>query len=706
MATEKVQFDVVGKDVGGSKAFRDVGNAAERAGDQIEDAGDKADGAGDQYRGLAADIEQVEANVRQLAAEIDRTGDKQLFGDLRKQQAELRKLTRVRDLLPDMDRAGEESAVEFSTSFGARIGPLLARIPVGSGGAVAGAALAAAMAPTLGAGIGAALVGGAAGVGVVGGAILAARDQRVKAAGADLGAFLLGDLEKRSSAFVPEMLDAIDDVRAGWTDMGADLTRIFGSARLMEPLVAGAVSGSQRLVAGIADAVDKADPVVASLSATLDGVGDAAGEAFSTVAEDADAGASAVDDLNTATRNFIGTVTGVLHAAAAVKRWSDEVDTAIDRGRFWLEDWVSSGGAMENFGWQLDLTADGFAAGSKEAEAYRAAVTGTATAADFATLKLAGMNDAEIAAADSSGTFRSKLDEVNAALGNNAGSYRNTTQSIEEFIANLERANQLQNEGQNANISAEQANIRLEESIDRATEAAKRNGDGINEKIPKQRANREALLGIAAAAQTAAEKIFATTQSHDLAAQATERGRKKFLETAKAMGVEAGEANRLADQLFGIPEKRKTDVDVKVRQTPIDLSTVASRIAAIKSKRVVVTVVNNTVTTRSEGRNVGIGDGVGGRASGGQVARGQTFWVGENGRELVTFTDNGYVLNSRQSQDIARSAMAASTASAAPAAPAGVGPDDLYRAFVRALQTVPVARTDQARTADLYSRMG
>ena len=603
-------------------AVEDLGDASEKTSRSAEDLGGELSELARDARRLDKQIDETKDGIRELARQIAATSDAaeraQLNKKLNMEGRNQRQLVKLRNLI-DVDSAddlGSEMAEKASVSFVARLGPLLASAPLGPAGAALGGTLGLALAPVLTAAVSGAVVGAAGVGGIVGGVALAARDARVQAAGADLGAFILGDLEKRASSFTPVVLDSIEDIRAGWSSFGPDLSRIFNSSRLVDPLVAGLVSGSQRLIHGVADAVDAADPVVSSFGTLLDGVGDAAGDAFSTFAQDADEGASAIDDLTTSVSNFVRVSAGIVHAGATVKGWADQVDTAIDKGRHWTEDWMSSGGVLEHFGWQLDLTADGFAAGTKEAEAYRAATEGTATVADFAALKIAGMSDAQIAAADASGTFRAKTAEVDAALGGTSESYRNTTQSIEEFTARLEEAFQLQNKGISANISAEQANIRLEEAIDKATAAGKKNNDGIDANTAKGRSNREALLGIADAANTAAEKIHETTGSTDLASQATERGRAKFLEAARAMGVEKTEAKLLADKLFGIPNVDRT-VTVKTKQTPIDLSTVAGRIAAIKSKSVVVSVHNRITTTRSEGRNVGIGNGIGGRRWGG-----------------------------------------------------------------------------------------
>jgi hypothetical protein len=344
-------------------------------------------------------------------------------------------LARLKQQITDV---GDDAAEGFGARFVGRVGPLIASAPLSPPMLAAVGAAGAAAAPLLSGIIASAIIGGAGAGGMVGGAILAARDQRVQAAGRELGAFLLADLERRADRFVDPMLDGIEDVRAGWLSLDPELDRIFASSRFVDPLVAGLLAGGRHLIGGLADAVDKADPVIAAFGASLERVGDATGDTFGLLADDADAAASAVNDLTVGVANFIRVTGGIVHAGAAVKRWADEVDVAIDRGRYWMEDWISSGGVMEHFGWQLDLTADGFRAGSKEAEAFRKATLGTADASDFATLKAAGMTDAQIAAADASGTFRAKTAEVARALGMSADALVATETEVKQLQAELE----------------------------------------------------------------------------------------------------------------------------------------------------------------------------------------------------------------------------------------------------------------------------
>ena len=724
MAREKVEFDVIGRDSSGSKTFRQVGDAAERAGDQVEDlgkksttageqvddlgdkarrSGDQADDAGRQYRGLAAEIEATEGRVRSLAQEIDRTGNKDLFKDLRKQQSELRKLNSAKSLLPDMDGAGEEAASGFVARFVARLGPLMASAPIGPAGAAAGVALGAAAAPAVAAAISGAVVGAAGVGGVVGGVMLAARDPQVKAAGSALGTFIVGDLEDRASDFVPAVLGGIEDIRAGWQAIGPDLDRIFDSSRFVDPLVEGAVSGGQKLVAGLADAIDEADPVIDALGRGFDRVGEAAGDALSTMAQDADEGAEAIDDLTLALTRLIETSAVIVHAGANVKGWSDELDVAIDKGRYWLED-------MPKYKGWLDLTADGFAVGSKEAEAYRAATTGTATAADFATLKMAGMSDAQITAADASGTFRAKTDEVNGALGH-------TPAKVEDAIGALRDWYTALDEMTGKNLGARQAQRDLEDAIDGATAAVKKNGaTAINHgaaldiNSAKGRANAAALDKIASEANNAYDAILDQTGSQDLANAAAERGRAKFIELARKMGLSESAAAALAGQLLKIKDRKVT---VTADTSP-----------ALNSARGIVARINNMharIKVSAEpsggyGGSAHTGDGY----STGMSAGGPVIGPGRKGvdSEPRLLAPGEYVLPARDVDrlggfrgvdDLRRSLSGGKPYGSAPAATGGGGggldEDRLARAFQRAWNGMTLVLDDRTgRTATLMAR--
>lgn len=457
-----------------------------------------------------------------------------------------------------------------------------------------------ATAPLLGASMAGGIVAGL-GVGTIGlGIALALQDPAIaaeaKATGADIGNTLKG----AAVPFKAELLAVFADARGAFARWAPELRGLFSDAsRLMRPLSTSLINVADRILPSVHRAVANAEAPVNALRMGFEGIGDAIGDSFDTLSEDADEGASALTDLTMAVENLIRTSTGIVHFAAQVKGVGDQMDVAADKGRYWLEESSGFADIFRHYGKQLDLTADGFKAGSVQAEAYKRATLGVGQAADFAVLKTAGMTDAQITQADASGRYRASLDQAAGGLNAVRGAANGAipgVRSLREILDDLT----------GEAISSEQANIRLEQAIDDATGAAKRNGKGIDENNPKQRANRQALIGIADAAHGAAAKIYAQTGSQEAANVASERGRKKFLEVANSMGVEKGEAIALANKLFGIPNVKK-DVKINDTQAQAALAAIKHGIATVQGKTVTVTVKYETRGSVQGEHTIGVG---------------------------------------------------------------------------------------------------
>jgi hypothetical protein len=461
---------------------------------------------------------------------------------------------------------------------------------------MAGAAvLGAAMVPTLAVAVSGAVIGGAGVGGVIGGVTLAARDPQVKAAGASLGAFILGDLEARASHFAPAVLDAIDEIRAAWRPLGPDLDRIFASDRFLEPLVAGATSGGRQVVAGLADAVDEADPVVTALAASFERLGDAVGDSLTLLSEDADEGALAIQDLAGATEDFIRITAGILHGAATVRGWVSEVDKAIDRSIYWTEDSSYLAEALRNVGVNLDLTSDGFKVGSKEAEAYRRATLGTADVTDFATLKMAGLTEAEMVAIDASGTYRMKIDEVNKALGDQAVKFVPAIEGAEQLKARMDLLSQVDSIARGemdqlltslglvtgemmaqktaadllrsahdqmfgAAIRNTEANEGYQSSWDDLSASVERNGGSLSINTEKGRNNRDALQELITRSSELAYTEIETGASVAEATKKHEDRIKAIKEEARRLGLNKTETEKLIETYGNIPPSKTTDL--------------------------------------------------------------------------------------------------------------------------------------------------
>ncbi|MEW2474604.1 hypothetical protein AB0875_12515 [Micromonospora gifhornensis] len=536
----------------GRETISDASGKAERGlgklGDQMDDTADSAKGLGDETdkandqlgkldprlkaaadgaKKLDVEIAKAQKSLKDLAIQFGNTDDAAQRVDLAKamraQQAELRRLTRSRGLLDglveDAERAGarsgESAGKRFVRNFREQIGgPELVRAGVGAGGLVATGLVAG-----LVAGAGGVVLGAGVAAAVAGGVVVAARDSRVQAAGKELGSSILADLENTVGArFVEPTLGGIREIRQGWQAMRGDVDGLArDAAKFVEPISRGLVGLAREFVSGLREGVAKAGPVVAELERGLTGLGRTLGNLFRNIdPEEAaaglrflfgviDVGINLVGDLISGFGSLYLTLLDVRLAAAETGEtllgWAPLLGDEIKET---AERWRQSRDELR-------------ATGEAGAEAGHKAADGFQRAGD--------------AAAASGREIQTWTDFLRQSL--------------------------------DAAMGSERAQIAFEEAIDRASDAAREGADkGIDRNTEAGRRNRSALLDLADAANRAADDIFKTTGSAELAGEATERGRAKFLAAADAMGVSSGAAKRLADRLFGIPNvDRRVKVD-------------------------------------------------------------------------------------------------------------------------------------------------
>lgn len=587
MPRDRVEFEVVGKDTSASKTFRAVGGAADKAANQVDDLGKAADKAGDQveglgdktrtsgedadkaapkWAGLAAEIEAAGRRTRELAAEIERTGNLDLAKDLKRQQAEMRKLVRIQDLLPT-EEAGEEAGGQLAgavaVSFAAKLGPLLARVPIAGSVnpvvAAIAAPLAVGVAATVGAAISGAVVGGAVGVGIVGGIKIAAAHPDVKAAAQATGDTISDVLQESAVAFVPATQGALRIVRSEIDGMGDDLERAFSSSsRYLEPLTEDAMSGARRGVEGLATAAERAAPVMEVLGTIAERAGDLVGDSLEDLSEHADEGGRALLLLwgvfEIGARTLVNTIEGLATAY----------------------------GWMEKFGALLVADIDGLV--KMEAQERSTKQSGEGLSEGLQQL-IAGFIGA----------------------GEEAAQAAVQVESLDSRIRRL--ADQ--------NIAAAESGARMEEAIDRAAEAAKRNNDGINDNTEAGRQNLLLLTSLAAATRQHAADVLAQTGSQDAANAAAIRGRDAFIRTAVGMGVARAEAERLAAQMFAIPQVVHTKVVAEVRDASGKLTGFEKQVRALDGR--VITIRTRFVTSGSKQGEYIPGAGTQLKAEGGRV---------------------------------------------------------------------------------------
>ncbi|HEX6873682.1 MAG TPA: hypothetical protein VF163_21495 [Micromonosporaceae bacterium] len=220
------EADDTGRDMDQLAANTDI--AARR----VDELGDEAVGTIAALTLLDARINTVRASVHQLGLEFARTGDAAAGKELSRERSMLGKLTRLRkELSPDDAIPGLVEGLMHN------IGALPSQLR-GAGwlGAIVfgGAAL-----PALSATVAGAVLGGVGAGGVVGGAFLAAQDQRVKTAWGILGDQIKADLAETGEALAPTYAKAAVTASQAWKQSGIN-EYLHRMGELVDPLAAGA----------------------------------------------------------------------------------------------------------------------------------------------------------------------------------------------------------------------------------------------------------------------------------------------------------------------------------------------------------------------------------------------------------------------------------------------------------------------------------
>ncbi|XTZ17043.1 hypothetical protein ACQSSU_06600 [Micromonospora echinospora] len=552
---------------------RETATGTEKAKESTEDLGDSAKEAARDLDRLRADAARLDAQIddtargiRDLAREIARTSDEaeraKLAEKLTLERGRLRQQVDLRKLI-DVDSAddmGAELASQVSVSFAARLGPLLARAPM----AGMNPAVAAIGAPLV-AGL-VTLLGTAVGGAIVGGV----------GAGGVLGGIKLAAKDPA--------------VQAAGEKLGTDLSTVLGrSAAAFVPETLGAIDtiGARvrklepdfnRLFTGASRYVDP----------LLDGLLDAAENALPGIIDAVEAAGPVFDVVADGARDLGDAVGDGLSMLADS---ADEGARALDVLFFAMESGVRSAFILVETMSRL----------YNVAELVGALITG-----DVARFwSLATSQDG--AAASSAG--------LSGALGSVRDSADQAGKETRELIDAVTALNSV-------NLTANDAERNFQQAIDDARDAFDKKVSSINLGTARGREYGAALDRIAAGARDSAQAIYDQTGSVSAANAKIDEGRRALYNQARQYGLTEAKAWEYVNSVLSIPREWKTKVDAETAQAAQNLREVRSLIAQIRSKKVVITTQHNQIVTRSEGRNVPIGD-VGGRRWGGIVEHAQ-----------------------------------------------------------------------------------
>lgn len=643
------------------KKLKDVGDEADRAGSKAKGFGESskraaagADELGDQAKqtarqldGLNDEIASSNRQLGMLAAQFANTSDKAQRLDISKQirqvENDIRRASKSKGilsaLLPDPDPAvvgGFVKKLSGSITTGLSNAPM----------AAAGGIIAAAIAPTLLAGLAGAVTGGIGIGGIVGGFALAAKDPKIQATAKTIGSTFSKTIQAEAKdAFGGPVRESLRKLEDSAARTAPKIGKIFDNTAPSVDHLTDSLSGAvDALIDAAVVASGRSGPAIEGLGRLVEGTAGAVGDFIEGLSEYSEEGASAIDDLTLALTSMIKVASGIAQAGGAVKGWTDNLDDAIDKTRYWIED---------NGTW-LDLTADGYEKGSRAAELYRKGLIGVAGSANDYSAYLANASNAT---------------QTHTAALSNA---QRAAQGHQDALAGLSNELRAQTDPVFGLLNAQ----------DKLTEAQKRVKEATKDHGAKSKETKAALRDLAGAAidmQGAAGKLGGTFNGRMTpalratlsAAGATEpqiRALERQFASARSTGTKFAKTYKARAAVEGHAAARRALLMV---------------MAATQSIPRVVTIAMRITGTTSVSKAAHAVQKQYARARGGPVTQGTPYWVGEEGPELVLPQQNGYVLNALQSKTAARSVGATVPAGAASGGMGGrvvlevVGPEEM-----------------------------
>lgn len=191
---------------------------------------------------------------------------------------------------------------------------------------------------------------------------------------------------------------------------------------------------------------------------------------------------------------------------------------------------------------------------------------------------------------------------------------------------------------QNLALGLAGAQISFQAAVDDATASVKQNGRTLDINSAAGRANKQALLAVASAANQQAQSMIESSKGLGATTAAAQTARANFSALAQKMGLSKKEADRLAASLIALPPKKSTTVTTPgAKGSKSDVDALGRSLANLPKsttinvyRRMIETTIRPDVGVRAPGR-----------ASGGPVQPNRSYLVGERGPEMLTVGAGG-----------------------------------------------------------------
>lgn len=594
---------------------------------------------GDQISKLDGKIEASSEKVRQLGVEFERTGSKDVFKQLREERGALANLRTMRGELANFAKsAGDEggkAGSSFRNRFGGAIlkggstffgniaesattllsrqfGTAVSRNPIIGAGLAAGigAVLLGAM-PAIGSAAAGALVlgfgGGLAGMGIA----AAAQNERVAQSFSRLVSYVGGMAKRISTPFVPVLLEISRMARTTFDGFVPHLQAAFAR---MAPHVQGFAGNMFEAFSHLKTAIG---PITTAFNALLDSIGptlpglfEQLSGAITNVANSISSNPQTFTNLVTWTFQLATGLTNLIAKLSSAANWFQE-HSNVTKGLFAV---LTTGlGPLAALGLGIGKNTE---ASQKMANAHR---------------------------------------DTNTALQDQAETAQWLAQQIDVLNSKA--------------MSAEQANLRYEESVDKITESIRKNGNTLSINTEKGRANRQALMSGAQAAIAARDAQLQQGVALNTANLRLAQQRERLINTAVSAGMSRRAAQQYVDSLLRVPPGVVTNFRNNASSAKAEVAGLSRVIKTLPNGKTFVFTVATRITGPAAARrafNTGGSGGfqfeasggiIGGRGSMSRAASGgprsALTLVGEQGPELLRLPVGSMVKSNADSRRLA-----------------------------------------------------
>jgi hypothetical protein len=567
-----------------------------KAADDIDDTKKSSDKLGDSFKDTGKEsghledgIRQLEEHIRSLGQEFGRTGDKDVFKQIRKDRGELGNLKKIRaelDALGDeVQRVGREGTKAGEGLLGGLSGlgdiggPLKG---VGIGVLVAGIAGAT---PAIAAMLEGALSGTVVGGAMAAGLIAASRDSTVRSAASEFGDVVSREFWGAGNAFVGPAIESLHTLGDAIQDL--HLADALGKAAPYVKVVAeGLADMGRNIMPGLDKLLDRSGAFSITFADGLANIGAAMGDFLDEVSSGPGALAGLEAGLNLLANTITLTGRG-LHTLGEIF-----VDF-LKKAEYGYETLAELSDVLGFHG-----TAEGL-------RTIRDGIDNLVTGADTAQRR-----------AD---TLAHVVEYLGGSTADTTANFRDLNRELNTFFRD--------------SMDASKAADNYQAALDKLTDSVRENGTTTDANTEKGRANREAVRDLVEAAIRLHDANVAAGQSTKDADAAYEAQIAKIEALAKKLHLSKDAVAELIDAYKRLPGT--IAAAARAAEIAADIAITAAKAQA------------SALAFRIQGQKGG--GQYQGHAAGGSVMAGVPSWVGERGPELFIPATSGRIMSNTAS---------------------------------------------------------